>query len=344
MSDIYCFNRHKIFIKNIFYKRQMDTNIGQYLGQKNTKVKDIDVFDIKDIRKRSLQVFENREYFNLAILKTEKLASALYLVSNLISDNEPLKWTMRKIGTDIISDISLMGVGSFDKGHKVSLEKMTAKIFEMTSLLQVAWMGGLISNMNFEILRSEYFKLGEFLKEKFYSTTPDKLLVSENFFISEELKNLEERATNVSKENLFCHSGTRSELADNDPILTADTPTAAQDTNSFIRDISYKGHLANKPVIKEELLSFNNRQKMNDKRQSSTSIERMSDINKKKRHSLILSVLKPGISYSVPEILNLIGMGDDLSEKTIQRDLLQLVSNNSLKKTGERRWSRYQLI
>lgn len=316
----------------------MDTNIGHFIGHTDKNVKDNDVLDIKDIRKRSLQVFENKEYFNLAILKTEKLASALYLVSNLISDIEPLKWTMRKVGTDIISDISLMGVAPSNKGHKVSLEKITAKIFEITSLLQVAWMGGLISNMNFEILRSEYFKLGNFLKDKFYSTTPDRLLVSKNFFLSDELREVEETAKKNSAEKN--NEGENSSFLNSNNDIDSELKARHRPPASSVKDISHKGQ------EREEFLS----KRHHDKGQivmfarKGVTDNSMSDKNKEKRHSKILSLLSSQLSYSVPEILKIIGMGETLSEKTIQRDLIQLVSKGSLKKTGERRWSRYQLL
>lgn len=338
----------------------MDTNIGHPMGHKYIKTEDNNVLDIKDIRNRSLQVFENKEYFNLAVLKAERLASAIYLVSNLISDTEHLKWMVRRVSADIISDISLVGAGATDKGQKVSLEKITAKIFEITSMLQVAWIGGLISNMNFEILRAEYFKLGEFLKEKFYSVTPDRLLVSKDFFVSSDIKNLEELADKTKAENKVTeekffdnlnenlrHLNARhtfSGSADSHSHLSGNKPYQGSDSKFQARDISYKGHAEDKaPNVHLAARLRNEGVPSSIQRSLKTNSAKMSDKNKEKRHALILSLLKPGMIYSVPEILALIGMGKQLSEKTIQRDLIQLVSNGSLKKTGERRWSRYQL-
>ena len=42
----------------------------------------------------------------------------------------------------------------------------------------------------------------------------------------------------------------------------------------------------------------------------------------------------------IKEVSNIV---PDVSEKTIQRELLNLVSEGVLKKTGEKRWSKYSL-
>jgi len=63
------------------------------------------------------------------------------------------------------------------------------------------------------------------------------------------------------------------------------------------------------------------------------------------RRELILNILEGKNLYSLGDIVTRLkgGMpsGRQVSEKTIQRDLLGLVADKVLKKTGERRWSRY---
>ncbi|MEI6296795.1 MAG: hypothetical protein WCO84_04095 [bacterium] len=326
----------------------MNTNIGQ---QKDL-IKDTEMSYIKDIRNKSLQVFENKEYFKIAITKAERLASALYLVSNLIDDGEPIKWMIRKVGIEIISDIGSIESGKGDKGHKISIVKISAKIFEMSSLLQVSWMGGLISRMNFEILKTEYFTLEEFLKNKFYSTHSENILVSRDFFETGQLREMEHKAnklsvdTTESEDRYFADKKNNDELLKNisapkQEQISGNTKVVIKDTK---KDMANKGQVRDSGqynstgVVKDGLLGA-------DKIIKDTNSENIStpDKNKKKRHDLILSLMKPGSSYTVPEIIALIGMGADLSEKTIQRDLIYLIVKKVLKKTGERRWSRYSL-
>ncbi|MFA6006687.1 MAG: hypothetical protein WC764_03105 [Candidatus Paceibacterota bacterium] len=56
------------------------------------------------------------------------------------------------------------------------------------------------------------------------------------------------------------------------------------------------------------------------------------------RKESILNIIEGRNSYSLGDIVSKI---KGISEKTIQRDLLGLVSRKVLKKIGERRWSRY---
>jgi len=63
--------------------------------------------------------------------------------------------------------------------------------------------------------------------------------------------------------------------------------------------------------------------------------------DKDKRQEVILNMLKEGKILTVKDFSKEI---KGCSEKTIQRELLSLVAKGSLKKEGERRWSRYSLI
>ena len=59
------------------------------------------------------------------------------------------------------------------------------------------------------------------------------------------------------------------------------------------------------------------------------------------RKEIILNIIQGKNSYSLSDIASRVG---GVSEKTIQRDLLGLVEGKVLKKTGERRWSRYSRV
>ncbi len=66
-----------------------------------------------------------------------------------------------------------------------------------------------------------------------------------------------------------------------------------------------------------------------------------SDKRKSERRGAILSIIKNKVNASIKDIAEgVIGC----SEKTVQRELLDMVASGLLKKEGERRWSRYSLI
>ena len=62
--------------------------------------------------------------------------------------------------------------------------------------------------------------------------------------------------------------------------------------------------------------------------------------NKNRRLDSILSLFKPGIELMIKDITSHF---KDVSEKTIQRELLLLVDQGKLKKIGKKRWSKYRL-
>ena len=79
-----------------------------------------------------------------AAKKREKISSAIYLVTSFFDDKEPLKWRLRTLSTDLISE-------------KIKDKSSTA--IEVLSLLSVAKTAGLVSEMNCDILIRELSKL-----------------------------------------------------------------------------------------------------------------------------------------------------------------------------------------
>lgn len=63
-------------------------------------------------------------------------------------------------------------------------------------------------------------------------------------------------------------------------------------------------------------------------------------VKKTSRQSVIIGLLKRKKEIMIKDVSPLI---DGCSEKTIQRELLAMVASGILKKTGEKRWSRYSL-
>lgn len=69
-------------------------------------------------------------------------------------------------------------------------------------------------------------------------------------------------------------------------------------------------------------------------------IDAVSDINIKDRREAILSVIRNKGKTSIKDISTIIR---DVSEKTIQRELLTLIEAGIVEKQGERRWSTYSV-
>jgi predicted transcriptional regulator len=78
--------------------------------------------------------------------KSEKIASAIYLITSFFDDKEPLKWRIRTLSTKLVSE---------EVKDKFSISK------EILSLFSVAKIAGLISEMNYNILTHELSKFVE---------------------------------------------------------------------------------------------------------------------------------------------------------------------------------------
>jgi hypothetical protein len=84
------------------------------------------------------------------------------MVSNLLSDSEPMKWSLRSKASALLSLIL-----TFKDLYKVEKNRLSSeaktRVLEIVSLLQIASSAGLVSEMNFSIIRQEFLNLLDFL-------------------------------------------------------------------------------------------------------------------------------------------------------------------------------------
>ena len=76
---------------------------------------------------------------NIELKKTEKLVSAVYLLTSFFNDLEPMKWRLRDLG-----------------GELVQSREPRSIIQEIVSLLNISKNSGLISEMNYNIIHKEF--------------------------------------------------------------------------------------------------------------------------------------------------------------------------------------------
>lgn len=127
--------------------------------------------------------FGNNDDFAFVYKKTEKLVSATYLVTNLYSDHEPMKWNLRRKSSDLLSYI----LGYNNVQNTITSDfifTLKSKVMEINSLLEVSLISGLISNMNFSVLKQEYDKLIDVVDSKNFSENqPIFGTISKDFFV-----------------------------------------------------------------------------------------------------------------------------------------------------------------
>ena len=222
--------------------------------------------------------FEEYSDFVFIFKKTEKLSAAIYMVTGLLSDSEPLKWTLRKKVSELLSyNHSYKDIKDTNLVDFVFNER--SKILEIVSHLEVASKVGLVSEMNFSILKQEFSNLSDVF----------------NF-------------PNSEHKSYHGNSIDRS-------FFTMDSEKSAYiiETSQKTQNVSVKD---NNPVKDRSILKRSNRQ------------------------NIILSLLKKKKEVTIKDISLVI---KDCSEKTIQRELISFIKAGILKRSGERRWSKYSL-
>lgn len=231
-----------------------------------------------------LVFFKNDADFAFVFKKTEKLTTAVYMVTNLFSDNEPLKWTLRRHVSDLLS-VVLGFKDIFQTEHPAFLNTVTSKVLEIVSLLEVASLSGLVSSMNFSILKQEFLNLIDSL-----------------------------------------HA---SQAVDKDAHKIAFP-------NTFFDVPHSKDSVVENPMVHDRVTAHLKDKESTANRQLDKQVEKRSN-----RQNVILNLLKKKGELTIKDISQVI---KDCSEKTIQRELISFMSAGVIKRTGERRWSKYSLI
>lgn len=117
--------------------------------------------------------------------KTEKISTAVYLITNFFSPEEPLKWDIRNIATKLLRFALSFSQGSLYNKEKRTLD-LNGAILELSSLFDLAYRSGFVTVMNYQILNTEINRLGTLLMEynavKLGSNKP--LFTDESFAVS----------------------------------------------------------------------------------------------------------------------------------------------------------------
>ncbi|MEK7609809.1 MAG: hypothetical protein AAB470_01660 [Patescibacteria group bacterium] len=244
---------------------------------------------------KSLGFFTAEEYLLYIFKKTEKITAALYLVSGLLKDDEPMKWELRDHGMELLSSSFI--ASSNVPGDKSSIiQSLFSSALETISLLNVARISNMISEMNHILLVKEIDNIVGMLRDRLAENAENAgYVLSENFF-----------RTGDMFASGFKMGGKLPMINNQGPI---------KDRASFENPIS------------SDKLRFSKGHENNQ-------------VKKTQRQESIINVLKGQSNLTIKDFSKVI---KDCSEKTIQRELIELMDRGVVKKEGERRWSRYSL-
>ena len=147
-------------------KDTQKTGLNSY-GQPN-------VLDIKALNNRPVYEFANK--------KTEKIVTALYMVTDCMDTDDALKSKLRQLGVELLSDMYNLSILSPMDKH-VHISSSLSHVYEILSFVEIAYTIGFISEMNTSILKKEFFVLiGELeshqKKDKHFTFTLDEQMFS----------------------------------------------------------------------------------------------------------------------------------------------------------------------
>lgn len=289
---------------------------------------------------------KKNDYGTLIAKKAERLVTALYLVTDLIADIEPIKHTIRKNAVTLLSSMNALAqleVKDRLTEFKVSLRSVT----EIVSLLHVCVTTGIVSEMNGGILMEGFRTLQSALEKKQPIFTREMLAVENEEQLTQG-KGFTSAITSSSYDAITPLSIAR--LHDNQQELrkTEDSLRHAH----ILAKIEQKENKGQN-IEKDEVKKDTKKEAPQDQKDNTPHAAIMAhgvkqnitpttsfQMRKQSRRDQILGLFVKGVDVSIKDIAIRIR---GCSEKTIQRELNALVYDNIIERIGEKRWSRYIL-
>lgn len=287
------------------------------------------VNDSKNIKDTALTLKDKP--ISISHTKTNKLITALYMVTDIMDDSEPLRHKMRTAGADVLSDIYLVNNFTIkDTGLKVM-----NNINVIIAFLDLGVTLRMISEMNASILKKEFSALKQSLEGSI--VIPNSFMTGhqslEDFFNEPKQDLLEENTETYkplfTRTPMFPHE---NNSIGHNPSSKNSTRIGVQKGSTLLRALSDKiGHTNNTKNVTQNI----HREEF--------------ELIKKERRNEILSIIKSFVlsngqaqGATITDINSkATGHLKDMSEKTLQRELIAMVGGGVLYKTGSKRWSRY---
>lgn len=270
-------------------------------------------------------VFEDKTFWYVH-KKSQRIAEAVYLVTQNVAKEEPLKVALRTCCVRLV-EVVTDTYSSYIKDREEGARRIALVLTELSALLDVAATARVVSPMNHTIVRHEVAQLVALLLER-YAAVERSDTLDTSFFKDASLK-FPERTSAASAPSVRRSVPDASDQKMSDSVRVA-TPGLP---GSVVRvsDILGGGSVAD----------TKHRAKTVSSSVSRVRAEGISDAAVRRvRRDTIVSFIKDKGRVSIKDVASII---TDVSEKTLQRELLSLVDEGELLKVGERRWSTYEV-
>lgn len=289
--------------------------------------------------------------YNLLIAKkTEKIVTAIYLISQFLKDTESIKHELRKEANELIK--SLNSLAYLEHKDTLSIYRNSLdNVSLLISYLTITKESNLISRMNVEIVIEALRILENLLAKKQFNLKPENLFINEESFLLSLLESREEISpnTNTSYDVLTGRNIEENFYTNSKNIFNSQEKKSKLEkeriSEEVVKDKSYKGQNTNikDKAIEKEAVKATTSLKDTPK-STATKINTKKAIQnqerKNNRREQILALFTKGVEVSIKDISKkIVGC----SVKTIQRELNDLVAEEKIERIGDKRWSKYTL-
>ncbi len=247
----------------------------------------------------------NHKHNSMSVIvkKSEKISTAIYMVTDFVSESEPMRHELRSLSLELIKWTRKIGHTSTEPSYTV-IEDLRAGAEHILVLIKLASTIGIISEMNARIITSEI----------------------------EKVRNEIDVLYGAPRTHTVTHPGYRNVVLKSE-MFDVGTNNVSLLENPYKKSILDKGQSSFSNV----LYTKSDRETVSNS-QSHRTFKRADQLAKNMRRDDILSIVRNKGRATIKDVLlALPGVG----EKTVQRELLSLVKEGVLKKQGEKRWSTY---
>ena len=294
-----------------------------------------------DIHRQSgvlLDVFINKTekaFFSYTI-KIEKIVSAIYLITDIMDGTLPLTNSLRGESLELLNACYRL-LSSGVSMTPVEVSRIVVRLEHVISLVQIGRIAHHISDMNADIILRELTRVLE--------------------LILGEVKVLQDQYANYSTHGKGTQPVISHAILD-DAIFdkTSHERKVIHTTSRFIRPVNFNSQVSHEKPVNDIKTTFSLTTPLNDNKDNVVYNEddkthktnkttfkttRVKLSSGKDRKQEILSVIKSHKDATMHDIQRFIS---DCSEKTIQREIVQLIKVGLITKQGDKRWATYHLV
>jgi DNA-binding transcriptional ArsR family regulator len=268
-----------------------------------------------------------KERLAYIIDRVSKLTRAVYRVTDILQDRDPVKWELRDRAVSALSSITAASGKSYFEKHTV-FDSVDFFIDQALALLGVLSGNNTISSINFEILEDEYLSVKDALrKERQLETVESIIGKKQPGFLSGLTEN-----SGLSLGSVLDNGQANGQQNNGQNNGQMDMNNVHNNQISDMISVPPE-------VFNPSSQTLNERPSVLNKPRPVIRISRpKNNPSAEERKNKVLEIVKERERVSVSEISQLFS---GYSEKTIQRDLVELTERGLLVKEGDKRWRVY---